>query len=30
LPIIQKLMAQSNFAKLQYVDCRTENRLFYK
>ncbi len=30
LPVIQKLMVQSNFAKLQYVDCRTENRLFYK
>ncbi|MGD1003491.1 MAG: hypothetical protein ABR884_02850 [Minisyncoccia bacterium] len=30
LPVIQKLMLQSNFDKLQYVDCRTENRLFYK
>ncbi len=30
LPVIQKLMLQSNFNKLQYVDCRTENRLFYK
>ena len=30
LPVIQKLMAQSNFDGLQYVDCRTENRLFYK
>jgi hypothetical protein len=30
LPVIQKLMAQSNFDDLQYVDCRTENRLFYK
>jgi hypothetical protein len=30
LPVIQKLMAQSNFGKLQYVDCRTGNRLFYK
>jgi hypothetical protein len=30
LPVIQKLMLQSNFGKLQYVDCRTENRLFYK
>jgi len=29
-PVIQKLMAQSDFDKLQYVDCRTENRLFYK
>jgi len=30
LPVIQKLLTQSNFDKLQYVDCRTENRLFYK
>ncbi len=30
LPVIQKLMLQSNFSKLQYVDCRTENRLFYR
>ena len=30
LPVIQKLMLQSDFGKLQYVDCRTENRLFYK
>jgi hypothetical protein len=30
LPVIQKLMLQPNFNKLQYVDCRTENRLFYK
>jgi hypothetical protein len=30
LPVIQKLMAQSNFGSLQYVDCRTENRVFYK
>jgi hypothetical protein len=30
LPVIQNLMLQSNFSKLQYVDCRTENRLFYK
>jgi hypothetical protein len=29
-PVIQKLMLQSNFDKLQYVDCRTEHRLFYK
>ena len=30
LPVIQKLMAQSNFDDLQYVDCRTESRVFYK
>jgi hypothetical protein len=30
LPVIQKLMLQSDFERLQYVDCRTENRLFYK
>jgi hypothetical protein len=30
LPIIQKLMLQSTFNTLQYVDCRTQNRLFYK
>lgn len=30
LPVIQKLMLQSNFAKLQYIDCRTQNRVFYK
>ncbi|HEY5221289.1 MAG TPA: hypothetical protein VIJ29_04075 [Candidatus Paceibacterota bacterium] len=30
LPVIQKLMLQSNFDKLQYIDCRTQNRLFYK
>lgn len=30
LPVIQKLMLQSNFDKLQYVDCTTQNRLFYK
>jgi hypothetical protein len=30
LPVIQKLMLQSNFDKLQYIDCRTENRLFYR
>ena len=30
LPVIQKLMLQPNFGRLQYVDCRTENRLFYK
>ncbi len=30
LPIIQKLMLQPNFSSLQYIDCRTQNRLFYK
>ena len=30
LPVIQKLMTQPNFNDLQYIDCRTENRLFYK
>lgn len=30
LPVIQKLMLQPNFDDLQYIDCRTENRLFYK
>lgn len=30
LPVIQKLMLQPSFDKLQYIDCRTQNRLFYK
>lgn len=30
LPVIQKLMLQPNFDGLQYIDCRTQNRLFYK
>ncbi|HUC02075.1 MAG TPA: hypothetical protein VMA75_04205 [Candidatus Paceibacterota bacterium] len=30
LPVIQKLMLQPNFNDLQYIDCRTQNRLFYK
>ena len=30
LPIIKKLILQPGFDKLQYIDCRTENRLFYK
>lgn len=30
LAVIQKLMLQPNFDSLQYIDCRTENRLFYK
>ena len=30
LPVIQKLMLEPAFGKLQYIDCRTQNRLFYK
>ena len=30
LPVIQKLMLTPTFDKLQYIDCRTQNRLFYK
>jgi hypothetical protein len=30
LPIIQKLMLEPTFGSLRYVDCRTQNRLFYK
>ena len=30
LSVIQKLMLQSTFDRLQYVDCRTQNRLFYR
>jgi hypothetical protein len=30
LPVIQNLMAQPSFAKLQYIDCRTQNRMFYR
>ncbi|HUC31143.1 MAG TPA: hypothetical protein VMR99_00435, partial [Candidatus Paceibacterota bacterium] len=30
LPVIQKLMLQPDFDDLQYIDCRTQNRLFYK
>lgn len=30
LPVIQKLMLQPDFSKLQYIDCRTEHRVFYK
>jgi len=30
LSVIQKLMLQPNFNSLQYIDCRTQNRLFYK
>jgi hypothetical protein len=30
LTVIQSLMARSGFGKLQYIDCRTENRVYYK
>jgi hypothetical protein len=30
LPVIQKLMLQPSFDGLKYIDCRTQNRLFYK
>lgn len=30
LPVIQKLMLLLTFDKLQYIDCRTQNRLYYK
>jgi hypothetical protein len=30
LPVIQSLMLQPTFDRLQYIDCRTENRVFYK
>jgi hypothetical protein len=30
LPVIQKLMLQPGFGKLHYIDCRTQNRLYYK
>ncbi len=30
LPVLQSLMTQPGFAKLQYVDCRTQDRVFYK
>jgi hypothetical protein len=30
LGVIQKLMTQSNFDTLQYIDCRTEDRVYYK
>lgn len=30
LPVIENLMAQGGFSKLQYVDCRTQDRVFYK
>jgi hypothetical protein len=28
--VIKSLMAQPTFDKLQYIDCRTENRVYYK
>jgi hypothetical protein len=30
LSVLQSLIAQGGFGKLQYVDCRTEDRVFYK
>jgi cell division septal protein FtsQ len=30
LDVIKNLMGQSSFSKLQYIDCRTENRVYYK
>jgi len=30
LPVIQKLMLMPAFDNLQYIDCRTQNRVFYK
>jgi hypothetical protein len=30
LSVIQKLMLQPSFSGLKYIDCRTQNRLFYK
>ncbi len=30
LPVIQKLMLQPNFDRLQYIDCTTQNRAYYK
>jgi hypothetical protein len=30
LPVIQKLMLQPNFGRLQYIDCTTQNRMYYK
>jgi len=30
LPVIEKLMLEPSFDELQYIDCRTENRLYYK
>jgi len=30
LSVLRNLAAQGSFAKLQYVDCRTQDRVFYK
>ena len=30
LGVLQSLVSQSGFSKLQYVDCRTEDRVYYK
>lgn len=30
LPLIQKLMLLPTFGALRYIDCRTQNRLYYK
>ncbi len=30
LPVLKQLAAQSGFAALQYIDCRTQDRIFYK
>lgn len=30
LPVIQKLILLPDFDNIQYIDCRTENRLYYK
>jgi len=30
LPVIQGVMAQAEWSKLGYIDCRTENRVYYK
>ncbi len=30
LPVLKQLAAQSGFDKLQYIDCRTQDRVFYK
>ncbi len=30
LPVLEQLAGQAGFDKLQYVDCRTQDRVFYK
>ncbi len=30
LPVIKDIMGRPGFSKLQYIDCRTENRVYYK